>query len=325
MTQMCKSMQLSVVLCIFNPNKDYLKRVLCSLRNQTLSLEHWELLVVDNNSNPPVDLNEELGAFPNARVIRESRQGLIFARLKGNNEARGDYVVTVDDDTVLDKDYLRNCLDIIKRSPDIGIFGGRSVAEFEVQPPEWIRPYHLILCIKDLGEREIIERLSAGELASEFPTFAPFLIAYNKKIFEQYFVPHFNSNPFSRGLGRKGESLISGEDNDIVFTLYKSGQSIGYFPQLKFTHLIPAKRLSLNYMARLIEQSNKSWVLVLDLHRINPWPPISRHTLTLRKLKSYIANRAWRSPKAYLQWKSNCGIFEGQAAVGSSVKPSPQP
>jgi hypothetical protein len=46
---------LSVVLCTWNPRGDIVARVLAALAEQTLPADAWELIVVDNASNPPVD------------------------------------------------------------------------------------------------------------------------------------------------------------------------------------------------------------------------------------------------------------------------------
>ena len=44
--------RVSVVIPTHNPRMDYLRRVLEALRQQTLPCEQWELLFVDNNSQP---------------------------------------------------------------------------------------------------------------------------------------------------------------------------------------------------------------------------------------------------------------------------------
>ena len=38
----------SVIICTHNPRPDYFARVLDGLRNQTLPMHRWELLIVDN-------------------------------------------------------------------------------------------------------------------------------------------------------------------------------------------------------------------------------------------------------------------------------------
>jgi hypothetical protein len=52
MTVSCKSLVVSVVVPTHNPRPDYLERVLEALRGQMLDQSAWELVVVDNNSQP---------------------------------------------------------------------------------------------------------------------------------------------------------------------------------------------------------------------------------------------------------------------------------
>jgi glycosyltransferase involved in cell wall biosynthesis len=42
---------ISVITCTHNPRQDYLDKVLTALKAQTLSLDQWEYLLVDNASN----------------------------------------------------------------------------------------------------------------------------------------------------------------------------------------------------------------------------------------------------------------------------------
>src|SRR5205807_595076 len=114
---------------------------------------------------------------------------------------------------------------------------------------------------------------------------------------------------------RCGASLSSGGDNDIVLTILEAGWQVGYFPQLRLTHLIPAGRLTRDYLARLSRDSSRSWVQVLDRHGIRPWPRIGRWTLLPRKLRAFLRYRAWRDPAAYVRWRGACGMFEGRAAL----------
>ena len=53
--------EISVIICSHNPRVDFLLRTLDSLRQQTLSLQNWELLLVDNASSQ--SLAELMGPF----------------------------------------------------------------------------------------------------------------------------------------------------------------------------------------------------------------------------------------------------------------------
>ena len=96
----------SVVLCTWNPRREILSRVLESLARQTLAAAEWELVVVDNASYPPVEVALPAGCEIQCRKVVEPVVGLAAARIRGIREARGELLVFVDDDNVLDADYL---------------------------------------------------------------------------------------------------------------------------------------------------------------------------------------------------------------------------
>ncbi|WP_413167511.1 hypothetical protein ACL6C3_12620 [Capilliphycus salinus ALCB114379] len=112
-------------------------------------------------------------------------------------------------------------------------------------------------------------------------------------------------------LGRTGKKLISGEDNDIVLTVLEAGWGVGYFPQLQLTHLIPSSRLSKNYLAKLNRAMSRSWIQVLDTHKIRPWLKIPRWTVLPRKIKAFFRYKPWKDPASYIRWQGACGTFEG--------------
>src|SRR5215469_10853662 len=97
---------ISVILCSYNPRWDYLQRCLAALRAQTMRLHCWELVLIDNCSQIPLADRVELSWHPDARVIREQVLGLTPARLRAIRESKGDLLVFVDDDNVLDPDFL---------------------------------------------------------------------------------------------------------------------------------------------------------------------------------------------------------------------------
>jgi hypothetical protein len=73
---------------------------------------------------------------PSARYIREEVLGLTPARLRGIQEAQGELLVFVDDDSVLDSSDLEVAETIAKSRPDLGCWGaGRIEPEYEKPPP----------------------------------------------------------------------------------------------------------------------------------------------------------------------------------------------
>lgn len=114
---------------------------------------------------------------------------------------------------------------------------------------------------------------------------------------------------------RKGDSLASGGDNDICLTVVEEGWQVGYLPQLRLTHLISAKRMTLDYHKRMARDSMKSFILMLDQHGIRPWPAMSKWTLPLRVASDWWRVKPWEGPEQSLRFWGHVGMYEGRAAL----------
>ena len=98
-------MKISVVVPVYNAEK-YLQRCISSIQNQTYS--DWEMILVDDGS-----LDGSLGiCHQNAKaderiiVIHQINKGPGEARNVGIAATTGDYIVFVDSDDYIDKDYF---------------------------------------------------------------------------------------------------------------------------------------------------------------------------------------------------------------------------
>ncbi len=123
--------KLSVIIPTHNPRPAYLQRVLDALKAQSLPKEEWELVLVDNASKEPVAERWDLSWHPNGRHVREETLGAAQARLRGIRETNTEWLVFVDDDNVLDKDYLREAVKAGQTHDFLGVIGGRIDPEFE--------------------------------------------------------------------------------------------------------------------------------------------------------------------------------------------------
>jgi hypothetical protein len=121
---------------------------------------------------------------------------------------------------------------------------------------------------------------------------------------------------------RKGDSLASGGDNDICLTVIEEGWQVGYLPQLQLMHLIPERRMTLDYHKRMARDSMKSFILMLDQHGIRPWSAMSRWTLPLRVASEWWRVKPWQGPLELLRFWGNIGMYEGRAALRSSAEAS---
>ena len=88
---------ISAVICTYN-RADLLAGAIESLLEQTLNPAHREIIVVDNASTDGTRAVVEQFAPDGVRYVLETRQGLGYARNRGWQEARGEFVAYIDDD-----------------------------------------------------------------------------------------------------------------------------------------------------------------------------------------------------------------------------------
>ena len=306
--------QLSVVIPTRNPHPERLRRTLTALAAQTLSRAQWETLLVDNASDCPWDPPAELVAvLPGFQRLHEPHPGLTPARLCGIRAARGDVLVFADDDNILAPGYLAAVLRLFGDHPGLAAAGGPVLPEWEKPPPAWTREFHGLLALRDLGPAPLI---AAGSPAAPWPDFAPVGAGLAvRRAGALAYAEALARDPVRRALDRRAAQLGSGGDNDLVFSLLHAGGDVGYFPELRLTHLIPAARLDAGYLARLNEGIMRTWVIVLHLHGQCPWPAIAPWTVVPRTMRAWLRGRAWRSPAHRVRWRGVAGQFQGQAVL----------
>lgn len=304
---------ITVVIPTHNPKTEFLYRTLAALRNQSLSLDEWQLLIIDNAS--PEAVNPAcISWHPCARVVQEKNLGLTHARLRGIVEAEHELLVWSDDDNLLAPDYLAKAAEAFANSPKMGAAGGKSIPEYQEEPPDWYRSDLAPLGCRDLGDQPKLARWNPNH--PEYPSGAP--IGAGLVIRREALLPWaeaVRSDPRRLALGRKGSSLTSGEDNDINLCVLRQGWELAYLPQLSLIHLIPPGRLSFDYQQQISRTSFRDFIRVLDIHGIRPWSEISPATVHLRAAKAWFTFQAWKGPCERIRWQGAIGQFEGRAQL----------
>ena len=305
---------LSVVIPTHNPNPLRLKRVLEALDQQTLPAERWELLIIDNASTVAVELSAVAAKIHRpARVIHEPRLGLTSARWRGITEASAELIVFVDDDNVLDPLYLEEVSRIFRDNPRLGAAGGKSLPKYEVMPPVWFKEGMAPLGCRDLGNRVQTFAAKNYTLQPAYPPFAPIGAGMAlRKVATAIWLATALTSPVT---DRRGNSLSSAGDSDLVLHVLESGWDVGYFPSLSLTHLMDATRVSPSYLEAISRAAFRDFIRVLDLHGIRPWSAIAVWAIPLRVLKAWFSYRVWRGPSERLRWQAAIGQYEGRAAL----------
>lgn len=215
---------------------------LASLARQTLAPSRYEIVVVDNASRDETQsyLAAASARRPDLRVAFEPVLGLNHARNLGWREARAPLVAFVDDDARAHPDWLASYVDYFAAAPpEVAAAGGPVLpvwASRRAEPPRWLRPPFLrTLSIVDLGPDS---RALGGE---EW-------IAGTNMCFRRSALEALGG--FHTGIGRRGDSLLSGDEIHLFRRLRARGAAVHWVAGASVDHVISGDRLTRAWMLR---------------------------------------------------------------------------
>ena len=199
----------------------------------------------------------------------------------------------------------------------MGVAGGIIEPEWRDRKPEaWASEFLWALALRNFGDT--IQIANKASHPNDYPSFAPIGAGMvTRRTALKQWMTETESGSLA---GRQGHDLKCGEDTDMVMSALRAGWSCGYFPNLRLTHLIPARRLEVRYVAALYEAIATSLIEVLGKYGIFSRPPIAPWTVPLRKARAYVRNRAWAGPAEYIRWRGACGQYEGRAMLYRSKR-----
>ncbi len=118
-------MNVSIVIPVYN-EAEHLKACLEAIAAQ--SIAPLEVIVVDNNST---DGTAEVAAgFSFATVIKEKKQGVVYARNRGFKAAKGEIIGRIDADTLLPDDWVKKIQQIFTDKSISAVSGSAHYYDF---------------------------------------------------------------------------------------------------------------------------------------------------------------------------------------------------
>lgn len=238
-------MQLTIAVCTYNPRQGTLLRALDAIVAQLDTVDSAEILVIDNNSRPPLTERGYLSDYP-IRLVYEPKSGLTAAREAAVNEALGDVILFVDDDNILEDGYLPTVVEMFLVDSLLGLLGGAVIPEYETSPPKWFSEFEGSLAIRRYP-RELRVETTTPPFSSYFPIGAGFSIRRDLAL------AYLNDcAETSRIEGRRGSALSSGEDIDLCLFALSRGVKLAVTGALRLIHVISSDRTSREYLERLV-------------------------------------------------------------------------
>lgn len=208
----------SIIIVTFNNLK--LNRLCLESIYARTEWPNFEVIVIDNNSTDgtPVYLKEAETAFPNLRVIlNKSNLGFAAANNIGLRRATGDYLVLLNNDTVVTRGWISTLIRHLHRDPTIGLIGPvtntiGNEAQVEVDytrledMPAWAANF---------------VRAHDGKVFS-IPMLAMFCVAMKKEVFEkvgwldeQFGIGMFEDDDYAQRIKLAGLRLVCAADSFV--------------------------------------------------------------------------------------------------------------
>lgn len=269
------SPRFTVAICTNGRNLPNLEETLAALRAQSLAPTNWDLLIVDNASNPPIANRVDLGWHPSARVVVELCRGIGRARLRAMREflaSSQHLLLFLDDDNLAARNLFETGLQIAVQQPGLGCWGGQLLPRYGAPPPPWIGPF-----LKNIAVFPVEEELRSAVFTGNYDAVPPTAGLWLRRAVAEHYLKLVEIEPLRCLLGGTADVRIGAEDMDIALGALDLGLSIARIPRLVVTHIIPSERLTEEYMANVI-RGIRAGTLMLEAIRYgrNPvrgwWP-----------------------------------------------------
>ncbi len=202
---------ISIIVAIFN-RKDELFELLNSLSHQTD--KDFEIIIVDDGSL--VDLKPTIHQFEemlDIRYFKKENSGPGLSRNYGAARAKNDWLVFVDSDVIVEKDYIENCKKDILETP-CDAFGGADKAHKGFNLMQKAISYSMTSVFTTGGIRGNKKSVSKFQPRS-------FNMGVKKSVFE-------NVGGFSE--------MRIGEDPDLSMTLWENVYTTAFFDTIAVYH-----------------------------------------------------------------------------------------
>ncbi len=217
-------MRVSVVIITWN-GRGHLEKCVSSLA-EFISRPDVEAIVVDNGSCDGT-AGWLKASFPDIRLIElDENKGVAFARNRGLEVATGDYLLILDNDTVVTAEALDGMMAYMESQPEVGICGCRLV-DNKGTVQESCKKYPGLI-------QKILNVLNGSR----------YRYAYGTNMMQHAFEPEYLIGACQlirrkayEEVGALDEHIFIGpEDADFCLRIRKKGWHVMYLPQFTITH-----------------------------------------------------------------------------------------
>lgn len=240
-----KNIYFSVIIPTFN-RCEILQQALDALCNQEDPGCLYEVVVVDHedatdNTPEMVKTFTKKSTIP-IRYLCEPKWEKHYAVNTGFKAARGEILGLIDDDVIVDANWVKNIVKVYD-NPEVSCAGGKLTLRWiNGLPPKWIGPFKGVLGELDYGQKltelHYPQMINAGSFS----------------IRKEILLKVGGYNPCNA----PADKLIGDGESGLCSKIYRSGGRIFWVPNAQGCHIQDAERVTLSYMRRRAKYNGMS-------------------------------------------------------------------
>lgn len=234
-------MKISFIVCCYNGEKRISKTLNAIFKAASQSEVNCELIVVNNcsidNTHQIVESIINKASEIDAKLVYEANPGLMSARLRGAEEASGDYLAFIDDDNAIADNWILEAKNAINKYSSAGIIGGLAFCGYP-DLPIWFEDNQQSYACGPFGREE-------GIINGHLNYGAGMIVV--SKAWAQVSKKLDNA----RGFGRKSGDFGSNDDELIHILIRNQNYDIAYHPKLQLQHNLDASRLNWEHLKKM--------------------------------------------------------------------------
>lgn len=239
-------MKIDVVVCTYNRGEKLKKAIQSILDAEVPENNSVQLIIINNNSSDNTEsvIKQFSDYASNIKIkyLFEGTQGKSHALNIALKNISGDLIAFSDDDQIVDKYYIKEMANALKRYPEYNCFGGKVVAMYPDNMPQWFDIDRSMKFLKSVfGDK------NEGDKAVEYGTTTISKTPGGGNMF--FKKEALEKNGFFRtDLGPVGNELGFSEDTEYCQGLLDKGEKFMYIPSVIVYHPVHIERLKKEYL-----------------------------------------------------------------------------
>lgn len=260
-------MKISIIIPTHN-RQDLLKSVIESII-RIKDESDFEIIIVDNNSTDGTKLIAETYS-QYANYVFEKRTSFTCARKTGGENAKGDILLYIDDDVIVNPGSLKNIEEIFQKHPDCGVIAGKILPKFLEKPSTWVQE-----CQKSFNGWSLYN-IDKSELNNddlkEVTWAAGPMMAIRKTAYDMVggFPPDTIGVETNKGGKTFNKLYIGPGDYGLCYKIIKAGFKVYYSNNVSVYHIIPPLRFTIKFWrSRMIGEGYHEAITQREFFKLN--------------------------------------------------------